>query len=126
MVSRVSQMFDRAVVEEGPHGTSCAESSSLLEYLEVVRETLFQLVPLRIAVGCFRARSRPGPFFGHIHHVSDPGCDRFDQHLCTLFLKEGKHVEVAIAFSSLCPKLACNLDDRLHPQAVDFNYVDTI
>src|SRR5277367_4861070 len=114
MVRRVTHVFDGAVIEIRPHSTSGAQTSGLLQYLQVIGESFFHLVPLRITIGGLCVASRLRTLFGYEHHVGDPGSDRFDQYLRAFLFEERKHIEVAIALSGLGPELARDFDDRLY------------
>ena len=125
-MSRVAHVLDGAVIEIRPHRAAGAQPAGLLEYLELVGETLLNLIPLGITIRSFRVSSRLGPLFGDIHHVSDPCSDGFDQDLGPFLFEESKHIEVSVTFCSLCPELSGDLNHRLHAQAVDFNGVDAV
>ena len=126
MVRGATQVPDGAVVKVGPHDAACAETASFLEQLEFVGEAFFHLIPFGILVERFGVGTRLRSFFGNVHHVGNPGRNRFDQHLRTFFFKEGKHIEIAVALGSLGPEFTGDFDDRFHPQAVDFDGVNAV
>ena len=104
-----AQILRCAVVEETPHPLARANAPQLLAQADVVREMLFQLVPLRVPV-----RTIDRPFgnrvrLGLVHQVGNPGGDGLDQHLRAFALQEFEHVEVAVALGGLRPEFAGDL-----------------
>src|SRR5271169_7125123 len=50
-----------------------------------------------------------------VHH---PVPHRVHDAVCPFAFEEGEHVEVAVSFGELRPKLSCNANYRLYPQSV--------
>ena len=61
-----------------------------------------------------------------IHQIGNPAADCFHIHLGAFLLQKGKHVEVAVAFGKLCPKLTRDLDDGLHARVVHFDLAQAL
>ena len=108
ILTRVDQFAD----------SKCGE---LLLEIKLVHRMLVELPPGGLLVLLLERPLLAPPLFHLVHHVHDPGGDRFHQHLCAFPFQECKHVEVAVAFGGLRPEFADDLYHGLNPQAIDFN-----
>ena len=58
---------------------------------------------------------------GLMQEIGDPGTDRFHADVGAFLLQEIKHVEVAVTFGELCPKLTRDFHHRLYARAIYFD-----
>ena len=109
-----------------PDAFAQPQQQPLFAKFPLVGQLLLQFPPAGVGIGRIEAfsRFRIGP--GLIQEIGDPATDRFHVDLGAFLLQKSKHVEVAVTFGELCPKLTRDLDDGLYARAIYFDLVQTL
>src|SRR5437660_4200037 len=120
MMGDSAHVLRGAVIEETPHPLACTDPPELLAQPDIVREILFQLVPLRVPVGTIDWPLRDRVGLRLVHQIGNPGRNRLNQNLRAFTLEEIEHVEVAVTLGELCPEYAGDHMQRVYEDSISF------
>ena len=119
LVRDVAERLAQAVPLAGEDGLGDRQGGVLLPGLQLGGHALVDAPGRRHRLVLGHAGLVRVGLLGLVDHVHDPGADRLHQDLGALALEEREHAVVAVALGGLGPELARDLDDGLHPRAVD-------
>src|SRR5271165_1196806 len=94
------------------------ERSSLLPVAQSIAEQPADLPPIGVRIGGVQSLPHLCVSLRLVKQVHHPVPHRVHDDVCSFAFEEGEHVEVAVSFGELRPKLSCDANHRLHPQSV--------